>query len=68
MKIVTLTLALLITVSMYGQADFSGKWKLNLEKTQFNETPGSPAAARLLVEQKGGVISFQRNDRPKESL
>jgi hypothetical protein len=53
---------------MYGQADFSGKWRLNLNKSQFNETPGTPAAARLLVEQKAGTITFQRNDLPKETL
>jgi len=48
----------MITATMYGQADFSGKWKLNLDKTQFNETPGTPAAANLLVEQKAGTITF----------
>jgi thioredoxin-related protein len=51
-----------------GQANFSGKWMLNLDKTQFNETPGKPAATNLLVEQKADSITFQRNDHPKESL
>ena len=59
---------LITTVIMYGQADFSGKWRLNLDKSQFNETPGTPAAARLFVEQKAGTITFQRNDRAKETL
>src|SRR5882724_971355 len=68
MKISILFALLMITATMYGQADFSGKWKLNLDKTQFNETPGTPAAANLLVEQKAGTITLQRNDRAKETL
>lgn len=70
MKIVTLALTLLITVSMYGQVDFSGKWKFNSEKSQFNNTPGAEASqyVRLVVEQKEGTITYQRNDRPKETL
>jgi hypothetical protein len=68
MKILILLALLVSTVTMYGQSDFSGKWRLNLDKTQFNETPGTPAAARLLVEQKDGTITFQRNDRAKETL
>jgi thioredoxin-related protein len=52
-----------------GGVDFSGSWKLNAEKSQFNNTPNAPAAgSKLVVEQKDGTITFQRNDRPKESL
>lgn len=68
MKISMLSALLITTVSMYGQADFSGKWRLNLDKSQFNETPGTPAAARLFVEQNAGTITFQRNDLTKETL
>jgi hypothetical protein len=68
MKIAMLLLSLVSTVTMYGQADFTGSWKLNPEKSQFNNTPGAPAAGKLVVEQKNGTVSFQRNDRPKETL
>jgi hypothetical protein len=68
MKIVMVFLSLLTAVSMYGQADFSGNWRLNLDKSQFNETPGTPAAARLFVEQQAGTITIQRNDLPKATL
>ena len=68
MKVVMLVAMVLSAVTVYGQADFTGKWKLNLDKTQFNETPGSPAAASLVVEQKNGIITLQRNDRAKETL
>jgi len=51
-----------------GLANFSGNWVLNPEKTQFNETPGKPAAAKLYVDHKSGYIILQRNDRPKENL
>src|SRR5215207_9652460 len=65
----TILFALLIsTVSGFSQTDFTGKWKLNPDKSQFNETPGKPAAANLLVEQKAGTITLQRNDRAKETL
>ncbi|MEP7374590.1 MAG: hypothetical protein ABI675_14445 [Chitinophagaceae bacterium] len=68
MKTTILFALLIASVTMYGQSDFSGKWKLNLDKTQFNETPGTPAAAKLVVEQKAGTITVQRNDRAKETL
>ena len=68
MKTAMLLFSLVSTVTMYGQADFSGSWKLNLNKSQFNETPGTPAAPTLVVEQNAGTITFQRNDRPKETL
>jgi hypothetical protein len=68
MKIVTLALALFITVGMYGQADFSGKWKLNSKKSEFNDTPGAPAAGMLVVEQKGSTLTLQRDERRRESL
>jgi thioredoxin-related protein len=52
-----------------GEVNFSGSWKLNAEKSQFHDTPGAPGAgSKLVVEQKDGTITFQRNDRPKESL
>jgi thioredoxin-related protein len=51
-----------------NQTNFSGRWMLNSDKSQFNETPGKPAAAKLFVDQKADSITFQRNDHPKESL
>jgi hypothetical protein len=68
MKISILFLSLVITVSMYGQADFSGNWKLNSDKSQFNNTPGSPGATRLVVVEKGETISVQRDNLEKETL
>jgi hypothetical protein len=50
------------------QLQFMGRWKLNLSKTEFNETPGAPAATKLVVEQNSGTITYQRNDRAKETL
>jgi len=68
MKIILSVLLLVSTATVFAQVDFSGKWKLNVDKSQFNETPGTPAAPRLLVEQKGETVTFQRNDRSKETL
>lgn len=68
MKTIILFALIIASTTMYSQSDFSGKWRLNLDKTQFNETPGTPAAARLLVEQKDGILTLQRNDRSKEVL
>ncbi|MEP7376042.1 MAG: hypothetical protein ABI675_21780 [Chitinophagaceae bacterium] len=68
MKTIIVFALLIVSVTMYGQADFSGNWKLNPDKSQFNETPGTPAAPKLVVEQKAGTITLQRNDRAKETL
>jgi len=68
MKSLILVTLLVATLATYGQANFSGTWKLNVDKSQFNETPGTPAAPKLFVEQKGEAITLQRNDRPKETL
>lgn len=68
MKISFLIILLASTFAVSAQSDFTGKWKLNVDKSEFNNTPGTPAAPKLLVEQKSGVISYQRNDRPKETL
>jgi hypothetical protein len=68
MKLSIVFALLTTTVAMYGQSDFSGKWKLNVDKSKFNETPGTPAPQRLFVEQKGKEITLQRSDRPKETL
>jgi hypothetical protein len=51
-----------------GRANFSGRWMLNADKSQFNETPGRPAAATLFVDHKADSITIQRNDNPKERL
>ena len=59
---------LLSAATTYGQSDFTGKWKLNPDRSEFNETPGTPAAAKLVVDQKDGVLTLQRNDRAKETL
>ena len=65
----TILLALIIaSVGVYGQSDFTGKWKLNKDKSEFNDTPGAPAAASLLVQQKAGTITFQRDERRMEFL
>ena len=61
-------LLLLNATTGFAQVNFSGTWKLNLDKTKFNETPGKPAAARLVVDHKGDSITLQRNDSRKESL
>jgi hypothetical protein len=68
MKMIILFALLFASVTIYGQSDFSGKWKLNSEKSEFNETPGTPAAAKLIVEQKNGTLTLQRNGRAKEVL
>lgn len=68
MKILLSFFLLLSTLSLFSQIDFSGKWKLNFDKSQFNNTPGTPVSARLLVQQRGDSITLQRNDFPKEAL
>jgi hypothetical protein len=71
MKILLSILLLVNTVAVYAQTDFSGKWKLNLDKTQFNETPGADASTisgGLFVEQKKNAITLQRGEKPKETL
>ena len=68
MKIAIAFLLLVSTVSVFGQSDFTGNWKLNLDKTEFNETPGTPAAAKLVVDQMNVTLILQRNDRANETL
>lgn len=68
MKTSILISTLILNFSIYGQADFSGNWKLSTNKSRFNNTPGAPAASYLYVEQKSGVITFQRDKRQKETL
>ena len=59
MKQFIFLLSLFAATIMYGQADFSGNWKLNSEKSQFNDVPGAPVAAKLIVEQKNvGKASY----------
>jgi hypothetical protein len=68
MKTLMLFLVLITTVTTYGQSNFSGKWKLNAKKSEFNATPGAPAAGTLVVEQKGSTLTLQRDERRRESL
>ena len=68
MKVKILFVLVIASITMYGQSDFTGKWKLNTHKSEFNETPGAPAAASLLVQQKAGTITFQRDERRRESF
>jgi hypothetical protein len=68
MKTLILFLVLITTVTIYGQSDFSGKWKLNAKKSEFNATPGTPAAGTLVVEQKGSTLTLQRDERRRETL
>jgi CDP-diacylglycerol pyrophosphatase len=60
MKIIFVLASLIASVAMYAQSDFSGKWKLNLDRSEFNETPGAPAAPKLVVEQKAGMITLHQ--------
>jgi hypothetical protein len=69
MKIAMMFLSLILTISMYGQADFSGTWKLNNEKSKYGRVdPSNAAATKLVVEQKKGTITLWRNEYPKQSL
>jgi len=68
MKVKILFVLVIASITMYGQSDFTGKWKLNTHKSEFNDTPGAPAAGSLIVDQKPGTISFQRDERRRESF
>jgi len=67
-KILILFMFFIASVVVYGQSDFSGSWKLNVPKSEFNETPGTPFQSLMSVEQKDGMITYQRNENPKETL
>ena len=63
-----LLIILITTGSGYGQLNFSGKWKLNVAKSQFNNTPITTAATKIFVDQKKTTITLQRDDFPRENL
>ena len=68
MKILILFMFFIASVAVYGQSDFSGSWKLNVPKSEFNEIPGTPFQSLMSVELKDGTISYRRNENPKETL
>ena len=69
MKLSILFLSMVITATIYGQPNFSGTWKLNADKSKFDGVdPSTAAAVNLVVDQKPGTITVQRDKNPKISL
>jgi hypothetical protein len=69
MKIAIALLFLVLTISVHGQADFSGTWKLNTNKSDFGHVdPSTATSAKWVIEQKLGNIVIQRNEGPKQIL
>jgi hypothetical protein len=69
MKVAIAFLSLIITASVYGQADFTGSWKLNKEKSDFDRVdPSTAAAAKLVLKQNSVAIIIQRNENAKQNL
>jgi Tfp pilus assembly protein FimT len=68
MKITLATISIIASLAVFAQPNFSGSWKLNAEKSEFNKVNPSVAPTKLVVEQKAGSITYQRNENPKETL
>jgi hypothetical protein len=68
MKKALAIISMMTSLGVFAQPDFSGHWKLNPEKSEFNKVNPSVASTKLVVEQKSGIITYHRNDNPKETL
>ncbi|MBN1768245.1 MAG: hypothetical protein JXR50_06230 [Prolixibacteraceae bacterium] len=58
-KLMIITSILLLTIIASAQTDFSGKWKLNKEKSTMN-SEFSMAPVELVIVQKGNDLSIER--------
>ncbi len=58
-KLMIITSILLLTIIASAQTDFSGKWKLNKEKSEMN-SEFSMAPVELVIVQKGNDLSIER--------
>jgi hypothetical protein len=59
-KLMTFTALLLFTLVVSAQTDFSGKWKLNKEKSTLN-TEFSMAPSQIMVVQNGNEINLEKH-------
>ena len=59
-KFMTVAALLLLTIIASAQTDFSGKWKLNKEKSTMN-SEFSMAPSELIIVQSGNEIILERH-------
>lgn len=59
-KFMTVAALLLLTIIASAQTDFSGKWKLNKEKSTMN-SEFSMAPSELIIVQSGNEINLERH-------
>ncbi|HOO85892.1 MAG TPA: hypothetical protein PLS94_15075 [Prolixibacteraceae bacterium] len=59
-KLITISTLLLLTIIVSAQTDFSGKWKINKEKSTLN-SEFSMAPSELILTQKGNDLSIERH-------
>ena len=59
-KFMTVAALLLLTIIASAQTDFSGKWKLNKEKSTMN-SEFSMAPSELIIVQSGSEINLERH-------
>jgi hypothetical protein len=59
-KITFILLALFLSVVVFGQVDFSGKWKLNTSKSKLGEQ-FSMAPKEIVITQSGNEISVEKH-------
>jgi len=59
-KLLTITALLLITFMVSAQTDFSGKWKLNKEKSTMN-SEFSMAPSEIIIIQSGNELNLERH-------
>jgi hypothetical protein len=58
-KLITISALLLLTIIVSAQTDFSGKWKINKEKSTLN-SEFSMAPSEVTVIQKGNDLNVER--------
>jgi len=59
-KLMTVTALLLLTLIVSAQTDFSGKWKLNKEKSTIN-SEFSMAPSEIILVQSGNELNIERH-------
>ena len=59
-KLITISTLLLLTIIVSAQTNFSGKWKINKEKSTLN-SEFSMAPSELILTQKGNDLSIERH-------
>ena len=59
-KFMTLTTLLVLAIIVSAQTDFTGKWKINKEKSTLN-SEFSMAPSEIIINQKGNELNLERH-------